>query len=60
MEFLKDDGLVFCSFFDIKEISVNKNASKENKKGSVYLSDTKENEKIMILYAKEKLQKTPA
>lgn len=60
MEFLKDDGLAFCSFFDISEISVQKGDLKKSSKSSVYLNDTKENEKVMILYTKEKLQKTSA
>ncbi|WP_299547505.1 hypothetical protein [uncultured Helicobacter sp.] len=59
MEFLKDDGLVFCSFFDISEIPVRKN-NKEIDKNKVYLNDTKENERVMILYTKGKSQKTSA
>lgn len=58
MEFLKDDGLVFCSFFNIEVI--NKKSQEEKSKGSVYLNSTKENEKVMILYTKENLEKTSA
>lgn len=58
MEFLKDDGLVFCSFFNIEVI--NKKSQEEESKGSVYLNSTKENEKVMILYTKENLEKTSA
>ncbi|MBX7490337.1 hypothetical protein [Helicobacter turcicus] len=61
MEFLKDDGLAFCNFFDISEISVQKKGDfKKNDKSGVYLNDTKENERVMILYTKEKPQKTSA
>lgn len=60
MEFLKDDRLTFCSFFDISEISAQKNDLKKSNRSSVYLDDTKENEKVMILYTKEKPQKTSA
>ena len=58
MEFLKDDGLVFCSFFNIE--AINKASKDEESKGSVYLNSTKENEKVMILYTKENLEKTSA
>lgn len=60
MEFLRDDGLAFCSFFDISEISEKRSNSRDSEKNRVYLNDTKENEKIMILYTKEKMQKTTA
>ncbi len=66
MEFLKDDGLSFCSFFDIKALcNEEKNPNEANLKkseneGGVYLNSTKENEKVMILYAKGKAQKNPA
>ena len=51
MEFLKDDGLVFCSFFNIE--AINKTSKDEESKGTIYLNSTKENEKVMILYTKE-------
>ena len=61
MEFLKDDGLVFCSFFNVEAINqVSKEKDSKNSKGSVYLNSTKEHEKVMILYTKENAEKTSA
>ena len=51
MEFLKDDGIIFCSFFDIKAINT--------KEGNMYLNTIKENEKVMILYTREKTENAP-
>ncbi|MCI5968440.1 hypothetical protein [Helicobacter sp.] len=58
MEFLRDDGLVFCNFFDISEIPSQEGNPEESNKHNVYLDDTKENERVMILYVTDKMQKT--
>lgn len=57
MEFL-DEGLSFCSFFEIVELEENKQGkqasqSKNNENCStIHLSSTEQNEKLMILYSK--------
>ncbi|MDE5926316.1 MAG: hypothetical protein K2N75_03955 [Helicobacter sp.] len=55
MEFL-DEGLSFCSFFEVVELEANKstNQSKsENKSGgAIHLNSTEQNERLMILYSK--------
>lgn len=54
MEFL-DEGLSFCSFFEIVELENNQQTkqNEENKKpNTIHLNSTKQNEKLMILYSK--------
>lgn len=54
MEFL-DEGLSFCSFFEIVELENNQQMkqNEENKKpNTIHLNSTKQNEKLMILYSK--------
>lgn len=57
MEFL-DEGLSFCSFFEILELEANKQNKQDNQCknnetcNTVYLCSTEQNEKLMILYSK--------
>lgn len=54
MEFL-DEGLSFCSFFEIVELENNQQMkqNEENKNSNtIHLNSTKQNEKLMILYSK--------
>lgn len=50
MEFLRDDGISFCSFFEVVALEDSK---KEKEETAVYLQSTEYNEKVMILYTKE-------
>lgn len=54
MEFL-DEGLSFCSFFEVVELEANKQANQDKKDencSAIHLSSTEQNEKLMILYSK--------
>ncbi len=54
MEFL-DEGLSFCSFFEVVELEANKQANQDKKDehcNAIHLSSTEQNEKLMILYSK--------
>ncbi|WP_297814326.1 hypothetical protein [uncultured Helicobacter sp.] len=58
MEFL-DDGLSYCSFFEVVELESNKQIS-QNKKdencNAIHLNSTKQNEKLMIVYSKAQVK----
>ncbi|WP_026943252.1 hypothetical protein [Helicobacter rodentium] len=54
MEFL-DEGLSFCSFFEIVELENNqqiKQNEEDKNSNTIHLNSTKQNEKLMILYSK--------
>lgn len=54
MEFL-DEGLSFCSFFEVVELEANKQANQDKKEehcSAIHLNSTEQNEKLMILYSK--------
>ncbi|MDD6055357.1 MAG: hypothetical protein PUB96_02280 [Helicobacteraceae bacterium] len=51
MEFLKDDGISFCSFFEI--IALDNEEKKEKSENKVHLHSVEQNEKVMILYSKD-------
>lgn len=56
MEFL-DEGLSFCSFFEVVELEVNKSSSQSKSEhksgGTIHLNSTEQNERLMILYSKQ-------